>query len=180
MNFATAIIQHRNVLFIQGKIPKKNVPSVSLAVIHSLDFGTPWHDEQTRLWNGIALPVRSNSCNSVLSRGTCDALSTSNIDNGNTRGLLRCMVLSLRAIISKNFFVNPGFGYSSISLAKIKCVIAASRAMFRPTLTGYKSFFCVLYNELALTLANGGGAEQLNGVSRTLLDFGTCVRTKER
>lgn len=59
-------------------------PSVSLADIHSFDFGTPWQLEHTLLWNGIALPFLNNSCNSVLSRGTGDDLSTSNIDKGNT------------------------------------------------------------------------------------------------
>lgn len=155
---------------------KKHKPSVSFAAIHSLDFGTPWHDEQTRLWNGIALPVFNSSCNSVLSRGTCDELSTSNKANGNTLGPFRCNGASLRAIISRNFFGNPGDGYNSISDANIKCVIAASRAIFRPTFTGYSSFFCVLYNWLELTLANGGSTEQLNGKSNTLLCFGTYLK----
>lgn len=155
---------------------EKHIPSVSFAAIHSFDLGTPWHDEHTRLWNGIALPVFSSSCNSVLSRGTCDALSTSNKDNGNTLGLVRCNGASLRATISRNFLAKPGFGYNSMSLANMKCVIAASRAMFRPTFTGYSSFFCVLYNWLALTLAYGGSIEQLNGTSNILSYFGTCSK----
>ncbi|KAI9578976.1 hypothetical protein GQX74_005859 [Glossina fuscipes] len=48
------------------------------------NFGTPWQLAHTRLWNGIALPVRRNSCNSVLSRGTGALPSTSNIDKGKT------------------------------------------------------------------------------------------------
>lgn len=60
------------------------LPSVSLAAIHSFDLGTPWQLAQTLLWNGMALLFLSNSCSSVLSRGTATELSTSNIDNGNT------------------------------------------------------------------------------------------------
>lgn len=59
-------------------------------------------------------------------------------------GFLRLKGASFLAIISKNFLTNPGLGYNSISLAKIKCVMDASRATFRPTLTGYNSFFCDL------------------------------------
>lgn len=91
-------------------------------------------------------------------------------------GFFRCNGSSLRAIISRNFLTNPGLGYNSISLANKKCVIAASRAMLRPTFTGYSSFFCVLYKWLALTLANGGATVQLYGVARTLLWIGTCGR----
>lgn len=137
-------------MIVKKQWKKVYKPSVSLAAIHSLLLGTPWHDEHTRLWNGIALPAFSSSCNSVLSRGTCNALSTSNNDNGKTRGFLRCSGASLRAIISRNFFGKFGVGYNSMSLAKMKCVIAASRAMFRPTFTGYNSFFCVLYKTALL------------------------------
>lgn len=158
---------------------KKHKPSVSFAAIHSFDLGTPWHDEQTRLWNGIALPAFSNSCSSVLSRGTCNALSTSNSDSGNTLGFFRCSGASLRAIISRNFFAKPGVGYSSMSLANMKWVCAASRAIFLPTFTGYSNFFCVLYNWLALTLAYGGSIEQLNGISNILSCFGTCSKARE-
>lgn len=156
-----------------------NIPSVSLAAIHSFDFGTPWQLEHTRLWNGIALPVFNNSCSSVLSRGTCDAASTSNIDNGNTFGFFRCNGASLRAIISRNFRVKPGLGYNSISLANMKCVIAASRAILRPTFTGYNNFFWVLYSWFEVTLENGDGDEQLYGKSITLSYLGTCMNHKQ-
>lgn len=59
-------------------------PSVSLAAIHSFDFGTPWQLAQTRLWNGIALFTLNSSWSSVLSRGTATELSTSKIESGNT------------------------------------------------------------------------------------------------
>lgn len=107
-----------------------------------------------------------------MSRGTCNALSTSNNDNGKTRGFFRCNGASLRAIISRNFFGKFGVGYNSMSLAKIKCVIAASRAIFRPTFTGYSNFFCVLYN-WPVTFPYAGMVEQLNGIPKTL----SCFRT---
>lgn len=74
--------------------------------------------------------------------------------------------LSFLAIISKNLWTNWGLGYNSISLARTKCVSAASRAIFLPTFTGYNNFFCVLYNCCELTLTYGDGNEQLNGVAR--------------
>lgn len=76
-------------------------------------------------------------------------------------GLLRRNGASFLAIISRNFRTSPGFGYNSISLAKIKCVMAASRAMFLPTFTGYSSFFCVLYKTVDDMLKNGGFKVQL-------------------
>lgn len=84
----------------------------------------------------MALPVRRLSCSSVLSCGTGIAPSISNTGSTKTRGFLRCNGASLRAIMSKNLRGMPGFGYSSMSQASKKCVMAASRAMFRPTLTG--------------------------------------------
>lgn len=52
--------------------------------------------------------------------------------------------------------------------------------IFRPTFTGYNSFFCVLYNWLALTFAYAGCAEQLNGKSNTLSCFGTYSKKNDK
>lgn len=62
----------------------KILPSVSLAAIHSFDFGTPWHAAQTLEWNFIAFPFLRSSCSSVLSFGTATDPSTSNNESGNT------------------------------------------------------------------------------------------------
>lgn len=146
----------------------QRLPSVSFDATHSLKLGVLWHFAQTRLWNGIALVFLSSSWSSVLSRGTVTELSTSKINNGKTLKINKCTTVieivnqcyrcalnlgffrssgaSFLAIISKNFRTRPGLGYNSISEAKIKCVNAASRAIFLPTLTGYRRSFCALYS----------------------------------
>lgn len=72
--------------------------------------------------------------------------STSKILIGKTLGLLDVFSgFAFLAIIFKNLGIKFGLGYNSISDANIKCVRAASLAMFLATFTGYNRLFSFMY-----------------------------------
>lgn len=81
--------------------------------------------------------------------------STSKMLIGKTLGLVEFKGGACLAIMLRNLGIRLGLGYNSISDGSIKCVRAASLAMFLATFTGYKRSFCFMYVVEAFTMYGG-------------------------